>query len=47
MGAKAVGYSLEAPTFPNHVDLLNFNICSIKGDIRDSDKLNKEEHKRK
>jgi CDP-glucose 4,6-dehydratase len=47
MGAKVVGYSLEAPTFPNHVDLLNLNICSIKGDIRDSDKLNKtfKEHK--
>ncbi|MCG3683483.1 CDP-glucose 4,6-dehydratase [Aliarcobacter butzleri] len=41
MGAKVVGYSLEAPTNPNHIELLNLDIVSIIGDIRDLDKLNK------
>ncbi len=47
MGANIVGYSLEAPTTPNHFELLNLNIISIIGDIRDMDKLNKvmQEHK--
>ncbi len=40
MGAKVVGYSLEAPTIPNHIELLNFDIISIIGNIRDLDKLN-------
>ena len=40
MGAKVVGYSLKAPTTPNHIELLNLNIDSIIGDIRDLDKLN-------
>ena len=40
MGAKVVGYSLEAPTNPNHFELLNLDIVSIIGDIRDLDKLN-------
>lgn len=40
MGAKVVGYSLEAPTNPNHIELLNLNIISIIGDIRDLNKLN-------
>jgi len=40
MGAKVIGYSLEAPTAPNHIDLLNLNIKSIVGDIRDLEKLN-------
>ncbi|MDX4035716.1 CDP-glucose 4,6-dehydratase [Aliarcobacter skirrowii] len=40
MGAKVVGYSLEAPTNPNHIELLNLDIISIIGDIRDLDKLN-------
>ncbi|MDQ7047724.1 MAG: CDP-glucose 4,6-dehydratase [Sulfurovum sp.] len=39
MGAKVVGYSLEAPTKPNHIELLNLDIVSIIGDIRDLDKL--------
>lgn len=39
MGAKVVGYSLEAPTSPNHIDLLDLDIISIIGDIRDSKKL--------
>ena len=40
MGATVVGYSLEAPTSPSHIDLLNLNIISIIGDIGDLDKLN-------
>lgn len=40
MGAKVIGYSLEAPTTPNHIELLNLNIVSIIGDIRDLEKLN-------
>lgn len=40
MGANVVGYSLEAPTKPNHIELLNLDIESIVGDIRDLDKLN-------
>jgi len=39
MGANVIGYSLEAPTFPNHIDLLNINIISVIGDIRDLEKL--------
>ena len=38
MGANVVGYSLEAPTTPNHIDLLDLDIVSIIGDIRDSNK---------
>jgi len=41
MGAKVIGYSLKAPTSPNHIDLLDLNIVSIIGDIRDLDKLDK------
>ena len=40
MGAKVIGYSLEAPTNPNHIELLNLDIISIIGDIRDLEKLN-------
>jgi CDP-glucose 4,6-dehydratase len=40
MGAKVIGYSLHAPTNPNHFNLLDLNIVSIIGDIRDSLKLN-------
>jgi CDP-glucose 4,6-dehydratase len=40
LGAKVVGYALEPPTKPNHFDLLNLDIISIIGDIRDKDKLN-------
>ncbi len=40
MGANVVGYSLEAPTTPNHIDLLNLGIISIIADIRDLSKLN-------
>lgn len=41
MGAKVIGYSLAAPTEPNHFGLLHLDITSIIGDIRDLDKLNK------
>lgn len=41
MGAKVVGYSLEAPTFPNHMALLDLDIISIRGDIRDLEMLDK------
>ncbi len=40
MGAKVIGYSLEAPTNPNHIELLNLDITSVTGDIRDLSKLN-------
>ena len=40
MGAKVVGYALEAPTNPNHIELLNLDMVSIVGDIRDLEKLN-------
>jgi len=40
MGAKVVGYSLEAPTHPNHLALLDLDITSIIGDICDLEKLN-------
>ncbi len=41
MGAKVIGYSLEAPTKPNHIQFLNLNIESVTGDIRDLEKLDK------
>lgn len=40
MGAKVIGYSLPAPSEPNHFSLLNLDIVSIIGDIRDLEKLN-------
>jgi len=40
MGANVLGYSLEAPTSPNHIELLDLDIISITGDIRDQKKLN-------
>jgi CDP-glucose 4,6-dehydratase len=40
MGANVVGYSLEAPTNPNHIGILNLDIVSVIGDIRDLEKLN-------
>ena len=41
LGAKVIGYSLEASTTPNHIGLLELDIVSIVGDIRDMDLLNK------
>jgi len=40
MGAKVIGYSLEAPTNPSHIELLKLDIVSIVGDIRNLEKLN-------
>lgn len=42
-GAKVAGYSLESPTNPNLFSLLELekNIYSMKGDIRDFEKLKK------
>ena len=40
MGANVIGYSLEAPTTPNHISLLDLKMVSIIGDIRDLAKLN-------
>jgi CDP-glucose 4,6-dehydratase len=39
LGAYVGGYSLHPPSQPNHYQLLNLNIESISGDIRDKDKL--------
>jgi len=41
LGANVVGYSLEAPTNPNHISHLGIDMISIIGDIKDLDKLNK------
>ena len=47
MGAKVIGYSLEAPTSPNHIDLLSLDLENVLGDVRDQDRLNRtfEEHR--
>ncbi len=39
MGAEITGYSLQPPTEPNHFNLLNLNIVSMIGDVRDAEKL--------
>ena len=39
MGAKVTGYSLQPPTEPNHFNLLNLDINSVIGDVRDINKL--------
>lgn len=41
MGAKVVGFSLDAPTTPNHISFLDLDIISVTGDIRNFDILNK------
>lgn len=40
MGANVIGYSLASPTEPNHMDMLDLDIISIIGDIRDFESLN-------
>ncbi len=40
LGANVIGYSLNIPTNPSHIELLDMNIISIEGDIRDQHKLN-------
>lgn len=39
MGANVIGYSLEAPTEPNHISMLDLDIISIIGDIKDLNTL--------
>jgi len=39
MGADVTGYSLQPPTTPNHFQLLDLNINSVIGDVRDVHKL--------
>ncbi len=39
MGANVIGYSLNIPTQPNHISLLEIDITSVQGDIRDENKL--------
>lgn len=39
MGANVTGYSLPPPTEPNHFDLLDLDLNSIIGDIRDAKTL--------
>jgi CDP-glucose 4,6-dehydratase len=39
LGANVVGYSLPAPTDPNHFELLGLEIESHIGDVRDLDRL--------
>lgn len=39
MGAEVIGYALEPPTEPNHFQLLNMEMVSEIGDIRDTEKL--------
>lgn len=40
LGANVIGYSLEAPTIPNHFSLLNLKTKSIIADIKDQKTLN-------
>lgn len=40
IGANVIGYSLPAPTEPSHIGLLNLDIISIIGDIRNVELLN-------
>ena len=39
LGAKITGYALHPPTEPNHFQLLDMDIGSIIGDVRDLEKL--------
>lgn len=39
LGASVCGYALEPQTNPNHFDLLDLDIASLIGDIRDREKL--------
>lgn len=41
LGADVVGYSLPLKTSPNHFDLLNIDIHSVYGDIRDKENIEK------
>ncbi len=37
MGAEILGYSLEAPTDPSHFELLNLDIKTVIGDVRNKE----------
>jgi CDP-glucose 4,6-dehydratase len=39
LGARVTGYSLLPPTQPNHFQLLDIDIVSVIGDVRDAEKL--------
>lgn len=39
LGAKVVGFALPPPTVPAHIDLLELNLVSIEGDVRDHSRL--------
>ena len=39
LGAELTGYSLQPPTNPNHFSLLDVDIDSIIGDVRDAEKV--------
>jgi CDP-glucose 4,6-dehydratase len=39
LGATVVGYSLNSPSMPYHYELLDLDIVSLTGDIRDKEKL--------
>ena len=39
LGANVIGYSLSAPTAPNHFDRLDLDLTSVIGDIRDEKKI--------
>jgi CDP-glucose 4,6-dehydratase len=39
LGARVVGYSLPAPTRPNHWDLLKLDVPSVASDLRDGERL--------
>jgi len=41
MGAKVVGYSLEPPSNPNHIGLIDLDIVSIIGNLNDQKNLHK------
>jgi CDP-glucose 4,6-dehydratase len=41
MGAEVLGYALAPDTTPSHWELLNLNVKTITGDIRNSELLNK------
>ena len=41
MGAQVLGYSKDIPTIPNHYELLQLDISSVVGDIRDKSHFDK------
>lgn len=41
LGAKVMGYSSDVPTNPNHHEILDLDVKTIRGDIRNLEKLQK------